>query len=895
MNWLRQIVSRRKMVGGLSEEMQQHLDEKIAALVASGMPREEAIHAARRAFGNATLIEQRSREVWMWPLIESIWADIKFALRQLRKSPGFTLTAILTLALGIGANTAMFTVVDAVLLRSLPYADAGRLATVRQLDDKGQPYYFGALYPDIAEWQVRARSFSGIAYDTGSSPYIQGPSGTEHAQNTSSSANLFSVLGVQPQFGRTYTEKEQVPGHDKVVVLGDALWEKLFHRDPQALGKTVKLDDTIYTVIGVMPKGFSYPFSQTEEQIWTPAALTSRVTTRNGPLPSFVLIARLKPGVSLVEAQTELDGLQHGIAKEYPAGYEYPKPTSVRLESYRSSLVREFRPALLVLQAACIILWLIACANVASLMLVRGTVRQRELAVRQALGASRKRLMGQSLLDSMLLSLGGAAVGLGLALTALWGFHAALIQRIDILRDIHLNFAVLAVLIGFSVLTAVVFGGVPAWLASRGPVTQVLQQGGQQTSAGRHQKRLRDALMVTEIALSLTLLVACGLLLRTLYSLRHVSLGIRTEHVITADLTIPGYRYLGGNVVADLDRPLLEKTQHLPDVMAASLSTNVPLDRAFFAQLSLNGDAKQAKDAPNSHKTPINAQLGAASPEMQRVFGFRMLQGRFFNAQDTATSQPVVVVNRAFADEWSPGSSPMAKKFLRMRSNDKNSEAIVIGVIDDLPQRSLADKRGPQVLFCIPQLGPDASFYQATLGVHMELSARTRENPSAVIPEIRAILGQMAPELRGAKIQTMDQVVEDSLGDQKLAAHLLEIFGGTALLITLAGLYGSLLYMVSLRNREMAIRMALGAQRSQVMRLVLAQAALLLGIGLGTGVALSYATGRFLRGYLYGVRVHDQWTLIAVGVLFAACGIMAAYFPARRAASVDPMVALRAD
>ena len=291
----------------------------------------------------------------------------------------------------------------------------------------------------------------------------------------------------------------------------------------------------------------------------------------------------------------------------------------------------------------------------------------------------------------------------------------------------------------------------------------------------------------------------------------------------------------------------------------------------------------------------VQGQLGAASPDMQKVFGFRMLQGRFFNARDTSTSQPVTVVNRAFAKEWSPGTSLVGKKFVSLRNGDKKSETIVVGVIDDLPQRSLVQSRGPQVLFCLPQLGPDASFYQATTDIQMELAVRTRENPAAVIPEIRNILGQMAPELRGAKIQTMDQVVEDSLGDQKLAAHLLEIFGGTALLITLAGLYGSLLYMVSLRNREMAIRLALGAQRRQVMRLVLAQAAALLAIGLGAGIALSYATARFLRGYLYGVRVHDQWTLVAVSLLFAACGVLAAYLPARRAARVDPMRALRSE
>lgn len=895
MNWLRTRFARRRMTADLAEELQQHLDEKVDALVAQGMPREEALHAARRAFGNATLLEERSREVWMWPWAENLSRDIRFALRQLRRSPGFTITAILILALGIGANTAMFTVVNAVLLRPLPYADAGRLVTLRRLRASGHPYLFGLLYPDIAEWQARARSFRAITYYTETSPFIKGASGTEPAHNISSGPNLFAVLGVQPALGRTYTKNEQIPGHDKVVVLDDALWEKLFHRDPHVPGKIVKLDDVPYTVIGVMPKGFSYPFSQTNEQVWTPVALAANVLERKGPIPSFSVIAGLKPGVSLLQAQKELDDLQHGIVKKYPAAYVYPRPTTVQLETYRSNLVRDFRATLWILQIACGLLWLIACANVASLMLVRGTVQQRQIAVRQALGASKRSLVWVSLLDSMLLSLGGAIVGIGVALAILRIFHAALIQRIDILRDIHLNITVLIVLAVFSIVTAVLFGGVPAWLNARAPVTQVLQHGSQQSGTAKYQNRMRDTLMVVEIALSLALLVACGLLLQTLYSLRRVPLGIHTEHVITADLTIPGYRYLGGDIVRDLDQPLLQKAQHLPDVMAASLSTNVPLDRSFFVQLSLAGDANQARSRSNSPKVLINAQLGAASWEMQRVFGFRMLQGRFFNAQDTATSQPVVIVNQAFADEWSPESSPLRKKFLNVQANGKNSRAIIVGVIDDLPQRSLADKRGPQVLFCIAQIGPGTSFYQPVLGVHMALSARTRENPAGVIPEMRAVLQQTAPELRGTKIETMGQVVEDSLGDQKLAAHLLEIFGGTALLITLTGLYGSLLYMVSLRKRELAIRLALGAQRSQIMRLIATQAATLLAVGLGLGIALSLATARFVRGYLYGVPAHDPWTMLTVSLLFAACAALAAYIPARRASRVDPMQALRAE
>lgn len=827
----------------------------------------------------------------------AIWNDLRYAIRQLRKSPGFTLTAILTLALGIGANTAMFTVIEAVMLRSLPYPRANRLVVPRLFDAKGRPV-LGASIPDIEEWQQRAHSLSGIAYVSDIRQFIEVPNGGGSISNVQSSANLFLVLGVRPQLGRTFTAAEQTLGRDRVAVLNDSAWNEYFHRNPKALGQTIKLEGKEYTVIGVMPKGFSYPLLPlrakvwgSRAQVWTPLTVTAEITTRNGP-GWYAVVGRLRRRVSLGEAQAELSNLQHSVAKEYPANYGYPIPASVQLQTYRASLVQQFRPALLILLAACGMLWMIACANVASLLLVRGTARNREVAVRAALGAGHARLLWQAMTESLLLSTGASAVGLALALLALRAFRQALLQRVDIVRDIHLNFSVLLALAVFTVCTAVVCGIAPALLASSAPPLQALQHGGLQVSAGRRLKHLHDGLMVVEIALSLTLLVACGLLLRTLYAMRHESLGIRTDHILTADFDVPTYRYRNIDLVTKLYQPLLEKTQNLADVEAASLSTVVPLDAAFWVQLSLYGDADQAKKVPNRENKRIFAQLSVATPGMQRVFGFRMLQGRFFNDGDTVNSQPVVVVNQAFAREWWPHGSPIGQKFMQLH-RAKDSREIVIGVMDDLPQRSLANQRGPQVLLCLPQLLPGDSLYKAVATVHMQLAARTREDPQVVIPEIRRILGQLDPQLRGAKIETMDQVVEDSMGDQKLAAHLLELFGATALLITLAGLYGSLLYAVSLRRREMAIRLAVGAQRRDILWLILSRAAGLLTVGLGVGISLSYATDRFLQSYLYGVRAHDWLTLLAACSLFAMCGLSAAYIPARRAARTEPVEILR--
>lgn len=822
--------------------------------------------------------------------MRNIVFDLRYTARRLRKSPGFTITAVLVLALGIGANAAMFAVLNTVLLQPLPYARAGRLVVAKVFDKQGRPMN-GATYPDIKEWQKRTHTLSGIAALTNSTQFFEDAGGGESLSDVESNANLFSILGVQPQIGRTYELAEQTPGQNRVAVLSDAIWNKYFHRSPKVLGKAIRLDGLLYTVIGVMPKEFSFPYSIAPTQVWTPLPLTPEMSPRTGLMQNYEVIGRLKPGVSLAAAQADLNNLQHAIAKTYPIGYDYFIAVSVQLLSYRVSLTSQFQSSLLNLEMACLILWLIACANVAGLLLVRGSARQREIAVRVALGVGRARLLSQALSESLLVSVAATGIGIGLAFAALNAFRHALLQRISIVRDIHLNWSVLLILGAFSILTAVVCGILPALVVSRTPAMQGLQPGGTQMSAGRRQKYLRDGLIMIEIALSLTLLVACGLLLRTLYALRHEPLGIRIDHVLTADFNIPTYLYHDANIVTALYQPLLTKTQNLPDVLAASLSTAVPLDAGFWVQLSLWKDGK--KPPPGSQYKMFNAQLGAATADMQHVFGFRMQRGRFFNAQDTGTSQPVVVVNQAFAKEFWPDGHALGKNLFPWQTGGQNAHAIVIGVMEDLPQRSLANQRGPQVLVCINQLRPGENFYRPTAGVHMQLAVRTREEPSVVTPEIRTLLGRLAPQLRGIKIETMDQVVEDSMGDQNLAAHLLELFGGTALLITLAGLYGSLLYMVGLRRREMAVRLAIGAQRADILVLVLSRAAALLLIGLGLGIALSLATGRLLRSYLYQVHPGDWLTLLAVCLLFAICGLLAAYVPARRAAKTEPVEILR--
>ena len=874
----------------LQDELQSHLRMAIADRIAQGESPEEARAAAQREFGNVPLIEDVTRATWGWMWIERLMQDVRFALRQMRRAPGFAMSVIGILALGIAAATSMFTVVDHVLLRPLPFRDPGRLVKVEETTAKAGGGDTEISWLDLEQWVQQTRSFGQIAFYRGMAgrSFLLGNSSSLQVQGTAVSTNLFSMLGVRPLMGRDFIQEAPgfTPGKNgPVVMLSHAAWQEAFGEDAAIVGKSVRINNDSYTVIGVMPPGFEIPAHPPTPQVWTPLVLGKDDKDRSYMSPTLNVIARLRDGVAITSAEAEMKVIQRQIAPSYPDAPLREFHASAHVERYADTLVEaDPRKALLALLAASGVLWLIASVNVTNLLLARGAARQREIAMRGALGAGRWRIVQQLLVESLLLSGMATMLGAVLALVAVRISRSAVPENLHIDLSAHLNLTILGALCGLTVLTALISSAWPAWLAVRSPIEPALRQGGLQAGIGRGQNRVRSVLVAAEVAMSLTLLVACGLLLRTIYTLRHVPLGYRTDHILIAHMALPAYRYEGKNMVANLYQPLLERVDKLGGVQAAGYMSEVPLAQSFNITLTLYQNGKN-----------IQAMLKPVSPSIQRIFGFKMLAGRFFNDGDTATSQPVVVVNRAFAELYSPDKhDPQAvvgARFMHMR---KNATMTVIGVLDDERQSTIEEPSQPEVEFSLAQLTPDSGFYQPST-IAMDLAVRTDRAPDAMIPEIRDLLRQASPELATATFTTMDQVVEDSFGSQRLAAHLLEIFGGAALLIAVGGLYGLLAWVVTQRTREMGVRVALGAGRASLLWLVLRQAGWMLLAGVAVGTGLAFGAGRLLRGYLFGVSTHDAWTMAGAALLLFASGMLAAYLPARRAAGVDPMVALRTE
>ena len=824
---------------------------------------------------------------FLW--LERLGQDLRYSLRQIRRSPPFAAMVIGTLALGIGAAAAMFTIVDRVLLRPVPYRDPGGLVVISESDGRGTVAWL-APWLDIEEWIKRSRSFEQIALSTGmfGRNYVEGKTAALKIQGEQISSNFFGVLGVQPALGRGFIP--ETPGsaagkNTGTIVLSDAVWKEAFGGDPRILGQEVKINNDSYNVVGVMPPGFRYPEgSAMAGEVWT--AIQLRDKDKDSRSTNYQVIGRLRQGVSVKTAKAEMSLIQKRVAAGYTDPNVRRSRSAVSIEKYGNWLVdADLRKALLALLAAAGVLWLIASVNVTNLLLARSMARQREIALRGALGASRWRVVQQMMVEGLVLSGGAALLGFAGALLAVKLLAHELSRYFPVAAPARPDALILEVLLALTVVSAALSTAWPTLLAVHAPIEPALKQGGTQTGMGRRHHRLLSALVAAEVAMSLMLLVGCGLLLKTIYTLRRVPLGYRTDHIIVADLNIPAFRFAGRNMARALYEPLLERVQHLHGVESAGLVSEVPLSQmpAVKLQMQLNGYS-------------IVAFIKAVSPELQQVFGFRMAAGRFFGAEDTATSQPVVVVNQTFARLYAPDKhDPAAILGTKLLDLKQNAPMQIVGILGDERQSKVADPALPEVEVAIPQLTPDAIFYMAMDGTTMDVTVRTERPTVEVIPELRDILRRASPEFQNATITTMDQIVEDSYGSQQLAAHLLEIFGGSALLLCVAGLYGLLAYVLTQRTRELGVRLALGARRGDLLWLVMRQAGAILVVGVAVGAALALASGRVVRGFLYGVSAHDGWTLGGAASLLLASGLMAAYLPAQRAADVDPAEALRSE
>jgi putative ABC transport system permease protein len=872
MKWLKQLFSRPRLYSDLSEEIQEHVQEKTEELVESGIPRKEAAAAACREFGNVTLIEEDSRDIWRWPSIEDFFTDVRYGLRMLRKNPGFTAAAVIALALGIGANTAIFSVVNGVLLRPLPYRDPSQLVVVTLFNQKTQET-FPLCDADFLDWRAQNKAFSNIAAFSGNGFNITGSGRPEQVHGEVVTAEFFSTLGVTPVLGRIFLPSEDRPGSPPVAILSYNMWQSHYGSDQGAIGQTIVLNGLSATIIGVMPPRF---LPSPEAQLW--ANLVLKPPTIRGP---YYLTgeARLKAGVTIEQARSDLASIARRIEGQNPLTNSN---MGFRVTPLEEAIVGDVRPALLVLLGAVAFVLLIASANVANLLLARASVREKEVAIRSALGAGRARLMGQLLTESLVLAAIAGLFGLVLArlgVKLLLQFGPSNLPRLE---EIAIDGQVLAFTCLISLASGIVFGLVPAVQSGRGNLNESLKEGGRYAGEGQGRSRARSVLVVAEVALSFVLLVGGGLMLKSFRRLQAVSPGVNPNNALTMQISLPQRQYRDDSQVIAFYERLLEKVQTLPGVESAGVGMSLPPNL-----LEVTDNFTVEGQAAASESMLGLADLVFSSPDYFRALGVPLLQGRYFAAADRADAAKVAIVNLTLARHYWPNENPIGK---RLRTGGpgrpNNPWMVVVGVVGDIKYSGLDS--APEMVLYEP--------YQQAAWSSMYLVLRTSStlnNPGTLASAAEEAVWSLDKDLPVAHIRTMEQLLSESVEQPRFRTLLIEIFALVALSLSMVGIYGVLAYSVTQRKHEIGIRMAMGAKRGDVLWLVVGQGMLLTLIGIAIGVIGALALTRFLSTLLYGIHPTDPATFLLVPLLLAGAALLACYIPARRAMRVDPIVALR--
>jgi predicted permease len=810
--------------------------------------------------------------------METLLRDVRYGIRSLLKHPGFTAIAVITLALGIGANTAMFSVINAVLLRPLPYQQPDRLVTIWEESPQRGMYQMPVSFANLRDWVDQNHVFEQISAYTFTDLNLTGAGEPARLLVVRSSANLFSLVGAAPQLGRAFLPEEDKQGANRVVILGHALWQSRFGSDARIVGQSLTLNNQSYTVVGVMPSSVQFPVGfgylgkvlNDPVDVYVPLAATGNETRRGNY--SFFAIGRLKPGVKIDQAQAEMTTIEGRLEQQYPEGNT---GIGIRLIPTQEQTVKEIRPALLVLLGAVAFLLLIACANIANLLLARAASRQKEIAIRTALGASRLRVSRLLLTESLMLSLAGGCLGL---LLALWGTEALMAlapDNIPRLNEVGVDARVFGFTLAISFVTGIVFGLIPALQASKPNLNETLKEGSRGSMGSSAGKRTRSVLVAVEVALSLVLLIGAGLMIKSFLRLQQMNLGFNPDNVLTVDLTLSSSKYPEDRQQAAFFQEALERLQSLTGVKSAGASTGLPLT------LTISGSdfRIEGRPEPEAGKEMI-INTRSVSPGYFGTLGIALIKGRDFSDRDKSDAPKAAIINEDLALIYFPNEDPIGR---RITFDDGTSWISIVGIIGDVKQLGLDSSAKPEVYFPYLQVASPS----------MSLVVRTASNPLSLAAAVKSQIQAIDKDLPIDNAKTMQQLLADSISGRRFNMLLLTVFAAVALVLAIVGIYGVMSYAVTQRTHEIGIRMALGARANDVLKLVVKNGMSLALIGVGIGLAGAFALTRLLASLLFHVTPTDAVTFASVSICLIVVALLACCIPARRATKVDPLVALR--
>ena len=866
---------RRRKASDFAAEIEAHLELETDRLKEQGLSEEQARVAARRAFGNITQAQERFYEAGRWLWWDHFVQDLRFGLRMLRKNPGFAAVAVVVLALGAGANTAIFSVVNGVLLRPLPYKNPGRLVQLWATNTKWNASRMILSPADFFDLAGENQVFEEASIYRPGEMNLAGGGEPERVWSARVSTNLLRLLGVRPSLGRDFLPGEDGPGKGQVAILSHGLWERRYGGDRAILGKAVTLNTNPYVIVGVMPPGFAFPNATTD--VWVPFVPTTDEFRSHGIQEAFA-IARLKPAVRLEQAQAEMDAIAARLASAYPKTNE---GRGFRLVPLQEEIVGDVRPALLVLFGAVGLVLLIACANVANLSLARGAGRQKEIAIRESLGAGRPRVIRQLLTESLLVALIGGGLGLLIAPGGIVLLRTIGPADFPRLSEVGIDRWVLWFTFVVSVVSAILFGLVPAFQMSKPDLRGSLKEAALTSQVGFTifgQHRTRSILVISQVALALVLLAGSGLMIRSFWRLVTVDPGFDPNNVLTMSVSLPSTKYSTTPARNAFFQDVLERIAALPGVTAAGAVNVSPISGGSVT----NSFEIEGRPSARAEESP-EAEFEIISPGYFPAMGVKLLRGRYFSNHDRRGAPGVGIISQALARRYWPNEDPVGRR-IHVDWGGGGLAAEIVGVVSDTRDIALAASPQPQLYL---------SYLQFDNYGYMTLAVRTSSDPSELARPIEAQVWAVDKDQPVADVMTLEGVLSKSVAEPRFRTLLLGIFAGLALCLALVGIYGVMSYTVTQRTHEIGIRMALGAERGNVLKLVVRQGLALTLIGLGAGLLVALALTRFLVSFLYDVRATDPATFAAVSLALAAAGLMASYIPARRATKVDPMVALR--